>query len=85
MEEQARETLITEAVAEFEAGLRAKAEEFQATHAERKLTISVIETLGGETRKLSDEILRRVYTELSSESESKELIQEKKQRSANPA
>jgi hypothetical protein len=29
----------------FEAGLWAKAEQFQATHAERKLTISVIETL----------------------------------------
>jgi hypothetical protein len=78
MEEQAREKLITEAVAEFEAGLRAKAEEFQTTHAERKLTISVIERLWGETRKLSDEILSRVYTELSGASESKELIQEKK-------
>jgi hypothetical protein len=34
--------LITDALAEFEAGLRSKAEKFEATHAERKLTISVI-------------------------------------------
>jgi hypothetical protein len=47
MEEQACEKLITEAMAEFEAGLRAKADQFRATHAERKLTISVIETLWG--------------------------------------
>jgi hypothetical protein len=83
MDAQEKERLITEAAAEFEAGLRAKAEQFEATHAERKLTISVIEALWGETRKLSDEILRRVYTELASNSEEKELIQEKKQRSAN--
>ena len=81
MDTQEKERLITDAVAEFEAGLRAKAEQFEATHAERKLTISVIERLWGETRKLSDEILRRVYTELTSGSEGKELIQKKKQRS----
>jgi hypothetical protein len=73
--------LITDAVAEFEAGLRSKAEQFEVTHAERKLTISVIETLWGETRKLSDEILKRVYTELTNGSEDK-LVQEKKQLSA---
>jgi hypothetical protein len=83
MNTQEKERLITDAVAEFEAGLRAKAERFEATHAERKLTVSVIEALWGESRKLSDEILRRVYTELASNSEEKELIQEKKQRSAN--
>jgi hypothetical protein len=83
MDTQEKERLITDAVAEFEAGLRAKAEQFEATHAERKLTISVIEALWGETRKLSDEILRRVYTELASNSEEEELIQEKKQRSTN--
>ena len=81
MDTQEKERLITDAAAEFEAGLRAKAEQFEATHAERKLTISVIERLWGETRKLSDEILRRVYTELANTSEEKELIQKKKQRS----
>jgi hypothetical protein len=45
MDAQEKERLITEAAAEFEAGLRAKAEQFEATHAERKLTISVIEAL----------------------------------------
>jgi hypothetical protein len=73
-----REKLITDAVAEFEAGLRSKAEQFEAIHAERKLNISVIETLWGESRKLSDEILKGVYTELTNASEGK-LVQEKKQ------
>jgi hypothetical protein len=48
-----------DAATEFEAGLRSKAEQFEATHAERKLNISVIEALWGESRKLSDEILKR--------------------------
>ncbi|MDR1030020.1 MAG: hypothetical protein LBL76_04025 [Treponema sp.] len=78
MDTKEREKLITDAAAEFEAGLRSKAEQFEATHAERKLTISVIETLWGETRKLSDEILKRVYAELTNASEEK-LVQEKKQ------
>ncbi|MDR1301679.1 MAG: hypothetical protein LBK43_04315 [Treponema sp.] len=78
MDTKERKKLITEAVAEFEAGLWSKAAQFEATHAERKLTISVIETLWGETRKLSDEILKRVYTELTNGSEEK-LVQEKKQ------
>ncbi|MDR1029433.1 MAG: hypothetical protein LBL76_01015 [Treponema sp.] len=76
MDTQEREKLITDAVAEFEAGLRSKAEQFEATHAERKLTISVIETIWGETRKLSDEIIKRVYTEMTNGSEEK-LAQEK--------
>jgi hypothetical protein len=83
MDTEEREKLITEAVAEFEAGLRAKAEKFQAIHAERKLNISVIETLWGESRKLADEILKRVYTEMTNSSEEKELIQEKKPRSVD--
>jgi hypothetical protein len=49
MDTKEREKLITGAAAEFEAGLRSKAEQFEAAHAERKLTISVIETLRGET------------------------------------
>jgi hypothetical protein len=69
-----------DAVAEFEAGLRSKAEQFEATHAERKLTISVIEALWGESRKLSDEIIKRVYTEMTNAGE-ETLVQEKKQRS----
>jgi hypothetical protein len=81
MDTEEREKLITNAVAEFEVGLRAKAEEFQAIHAERKLNISVIEALWGESRKLSDEIFKRVYTELTNASEEKELVQEKKRRS----
>jgi hypothetical protein len=81
MDTNEREKLITDAVARFEAGLRSKAEQFEATHAERKLTIGVIETLWGASRKLSDEILKRVYTELTNGSEEK-LVQEKKQRSA---
>jgi hypothetical protein len=77
MNTKEREKLITDAVAEFEAALWSKAEQFEATHAERKLTVSVIETLRGESRKLSDEILKRVYTELTNASEEK-LAQEKK-------
>jgi hypothetical protein len=65
MDTKKREELITGAVAEFEAGLRSKAEQFEAIHAERKLNISVIETLWGESRKLSDKILKGVYTEIS--------------------
>jgi hypothetical protein len=80
MDTKEREKLIADAVAEFEAGLRSKAEQFEATHAERKLTISVIETLWGETRKLSDEIIKQVYTELTNGSEEK-LAREKKPRS----
>jgi len=83
MDRKEQEKLITDAVAEFEVGLRAKAEKFQAIHAERKLNISVIEALWGESRKLSDEILKRVYTELTNTSEEKELVQEKKPHSAN--
>jgi hypothetical protein len=78
MDTKEREKLITDAVAEYEAGLRSKVAQFEATHAERKLTISVIETLWGESRKLSDEILKRVYTELTNAGEGK-LVQEKKQ------
>jgi hypothetical protein len=81
MDTQEKERLITDAVAGFEAVLRAQAEQFAATHAERKLTISVIEALWGATRQVSDEILRRLYTKLANTSEEKELIQEKKQRS----
>jgi hypothetical protein len=80
MDTNEREKLITDAVAKFEAGLRSKTEQFEATHAERKLTISVIETLWGETRKLSDEILKQVYTEMTNAGE-QTLVQEKKQRS----
>jgi hypothetical protein len=81
MDTQEREKLITDAVAEFEAGLRSKAEQFEATHAQRKLTINVIEALWGASRKLSDEILKRVYTELTNSSE-ETLVQEKKESSA---
>jgi hypothetical protein len=77
MDTKEREKLIAGTVAEFEAELRSKAEQFEATHAERKLTISVIETLWGESRKLSDEIFKRVYTELTNAGEEK-LVQEKK-------
>jgi hypothetical protein len=80
MDTKERGKLITDAAAEFEAGLRSKAEQFEATHAERKLTVSVIEKLWGETRKLSDEIIKQVYTELTNGSEEK-LVQEKKLRS----
>jgi hypothetical protein len=80
MDTKEREKLITDAVAKFEAGLRSKAEQFEATHAERKLTISIIEALWGESRRLSDEILKQVYTELTNGSEEK-LVQEKKERS----
>jgi hypothetical protein len=80
MDTNEREKLITDAVAKFEAGLRSKAEQFEATHAERKLTISVIEALWGESRKLSDEILKQVYTKMTNAGE-KTLVQEKKQRS----
>ncbi|MDR3131305.1 MAG: hypothetical protein LBU18_07130 [Treponema sp.] len=80
MDTNEREKLITEAVAKFEAGLRSKAAQFEATHAERKLTISVIEALWGESRRLSDEILKQVYTEMTNAGE-QTLVQEKKQRS----
>jgi IS5 family transposase len=53
MDTKEREKLITDAAAEFEAGLQSKAEQFETAHAERKLTISVIEALWGESRKLS--------------------------------
>jgi hypothetical protein len=65
MNTQEREKLITDAVAKFEANPRSKAEQFEAIHAERKLNIGVIEALRGESRKLSDEIIRRVYTEMT--------------------
>jgi hypothetical protein len=81
MDTKEREKLITDAVAEFEAGLRLKAGQFEATHAERKLTISVIETLRGESRKLSDEILKRACTEMTNAGEG-DLVRKKKPRSA---
>ncbi|MDR3335690.1 MAG: hypothetical protein LBT16_00665 [Treponema sp.] len=80
MDARKKEELIQGAVAEFEAGLRAKADEFQATDDERELNINVIEALWGESRKLSDKILKRVYTELANNSGGDELILEKKQR-----
>jgi uncharacterized protein (UPF0335 family) len=80
MDTKELEKLIADAAAKFEAGLQSKAAQFEATHAERKLTISVIERLWGETRKLSDEIIKQVYTELTNGSEEK-LVQEKKLRS----
>jgi hypothetical protein len=80
MNTKEREKLIADAVAKFEAGLRSKAEQFEATHAERKLTVSVIEKLWGESRKLSDEIVKQVYTELTNAGEEK-LAREKKPRS----
>ncbi|MDR0376303.1 MAG: hypothetical protein LBH70_00750 [Spirochaetaceae bacterium] len=81
MNTEEREKLITDAVAEFEAGLRLKAGQFEATHAERKLTVSVIETLRGESRKLSDGILKRVCTEMTNAGEG-DLVREKKLRPA---
>jgi hypothetical protein len=81
MDTNEREKLITDAVAKFEAGLRSKTEQFEATYAERKLTISVIETLWGASRKLSDEIFTRVYTEMTNAGE-QTPVQEKKEPSA---
>jgi hypothetical protein len=52
MDTKEREKLIMDAAAEFEAGLRSKADQFEATHSERKLTISVIEALWGASRPL---------------------------------
>jgi hypothetical protein len=49
--------------------IREKAAEFRAAHAERKLTISAIERLWGESRVISDEILKRLYTELANTSD----------------
>ena len=75
-----RETdpVVEEGIAEFARRMRAKAAEFRATHAERKLTISTIERLWGESRVISDDILKRLYTELTNTSGEQDLIQEKK-------
>jgi hypothetical protein len=58
--------------------MRAKAAEFRAAHAGRKLTISTIERLWGESRVISDYILKRLSTELTNTGGEQELIQEKK-------
>jgi hypothetical protein len=79
MDARKKEELIQGAVAEFEVGMRAKAEEFQTTDDEGELDINVIEALWKESRKLSDEILQRVYTELANNSGGKGLMQKKKQ------
>ena len=42
-----------------------KKTEFRATHAERKLTISITERLWEESRVISDVMLKRLYTELT--------------------
>ena len=42
-----------------------KKTEFRATHAERKLTISITERLWEESRFISDVMLKRLYTELT--------------------
>jgi hypothetical protein len=77
MNTQETDPVVEEAIAEFARRMRTKAAEFRATHAERKLTISVIERLWGESRVISDDILKRLYTELANTSEEKELIQKK--------
>jgi hypothetical protein len=76
MDTKEREKLITDAAAEFEAGLRLRADQFEATRVERKLVASVIETLWGETRKLPDGIIKRVCTGLTNDGGEK-LVQEK--------
>jgi hypothetical protein len=81
MDTQEKDPVVEEAIEEMARRIREKAAEFRATHAERKLTISTIERLWGESRVISDEILKRLYTELANTSEEKELIQKKKQHS----
>jgi hypothetical protein len=66
METKEREKLITDAVAEFEVGLRSKTEQFEVTHTERKLNISVIETLWGETRQAVSKLKNRNATAIYS-------------------
>jgi hypothetical protein len=70
--------VVEAAIAEFARRMREKAAEFRAAHAEWKLTISTIERLWGESRVISDDILKRLYTELTNTSGEQELIQEKK-------
>ena len=67
-----------EATAEFARRMRAKAAEFRAVHAGRKLAVSTIERLWGESRVISGGILKRLYTELTNTGGEQELIQEKK-------
>jgi hypothetical protein len=70
--------VVEKAVEEMARRIREKAAEFRATHAERKLTISTIERLWGESRVISDDILKRLYTELTNTSGEQELLREKK-------
>jgi adenylosuccinate lyase len=68
---------VKDAIAEFARRMCTKAAEFRTTHTERKLTISTIEWLWGEGRVISDDILKRLYTELTNTNGEHELIQEK--------
>jgi hypothetical protein len=71
MDTKEREALITGGAAEFEVGLRSKARRFEAARAERKSAVSAIEVIRGESRKLLDEILKRVRAEMSNGSEAR--------------
>ena len=79
MNTQQTDPVVENAIAEFARRMREKAAEFRATHAEQKLTISTIERLWGESRVISDDILKRLYTELTNTSGEQELIDKKKE------
>jgi hypothetical protein len=79
MNTQETDPVVENAIAEFARRMREKAAEFRATHAEQKLTISAIERLWGESRLISDDILKRLYTELTNTGGEQELIDKKKE------
>jgi hypothetical protein len=71
------EELVKRAMAEYEAKLRGKIEEFRGLDDRWELNIDKIDTMWGLARQASDEVLRGVYTELVNSAREKELLKKK--------
>jgi hypothetical protein len=72
------EKLVERASAEFVAKLRGKIDEYRVLDEHEELNITKIEGMWSLARQASDEVLRKVYTELVSGSGDKKLIKNKK-------
>jgi hypothetical protein len=74
---RADEELVRKATDEFEAKLWAKVDEFRVVDEKQELDIDRIDMMWSAARKAEDEVLKKVYTELTSTAGERDLIKKK--------
>jgi hypothetical protein len=74
------EELVQKATEEFAAKLRAKVDEFRVVDEKRELDIDRIDMMWSAARKAEDEVLKKVYTELTNSAGETDLIKKKRKK-----